>query len=70
MEYFGTKVVYGMPNEIKPLDGLPSGARVRFRFRNTDIGRVYVKHGAEITENILEDKGATWGLIPQGMNKR
>lgn len=67
--YKGTKVVHGIPAEIKPIVGLPDGKR-RFRFRNAHVGVVFVRTETTIEHFKLTDNGETWGVIAQGKNVR
>lgn len=65
----GLKIIWGVPEEIKPIVPTPQG-KVRFRFRNKSFGRVYIKSGNIISEYALIDNGESWGLLPQGKNIR
>lgn len=64
----GIKVVWGVPKEIKPIIGLPSG-KVRLRLRNTSVGRVFVHTTEGIHHFVILDNGETWGLMAQGRNQ-
>ena len=71
MTFTGTvRVVWGVPKDIRPIMGIPEGARVRLRFRNTTFGKAFIKHGGTTSMYALRDDGPTWGLIPQGTNAK
>ena len=55
----GTKIVWGIPKEIKPLLNTFPG-RIRFRFRPGSWGKVYFKTDESIRCFILEDCGDHW----------
>ena len=42
MKQIGIPMIWGIPNSIKPIDGLPPG-KARFKFRKDRLGKVYVK---------------------------
>lgn len=65
----GIKVVWGVPTKFCPVIGLPAG-RVRFRFRNTDVGRAFVRppEGGLHHFALIDNRDGTWGLLAQGMN--
>lgn len=63
------KVVFGIPAQQKPITGLPAG-KVRLRFRNDAVGRVFVRTASGIEHFRLIDRGDTWGLLKQGENRR
>lgn len=63
----GVRVVYGIPKELKPIKDAPDGIR-RFKFRNTDAGRVFIKNGNITRHFILLDRPDHWGLMEQGLN--
>ena len=58
---YGTKVVFGMPTEIKPILPKP-GRMVRLRFRPKECGRAFVVGCNEEIECIIEDCGDHWKL--------
>jgi hypothetical protein len=62
----GTKVVWGIPSEIKPLFfGLPLSGRVRFRFRAGKAGKAYVRERGGIRCFVIEDCGDHWAINPK-----
>jgi hypothetical protein len=68
--------VRGIPTEEQrsaPLANAPYDAKVRFRFRNTDWARCYVKTESGIAEYIPEFKDGKWWIdesLCQGFNPR
>lgn len=66
---YGIRVVWGVPEKIMPVIGLPEG-KARFRFRNTAPGKVFVKCKDGIRHFVLQDFKTHWGLIPQGENRK
>lgn len=71
MTQYGIKVVYGVPEVICPVIGVPKG-KARFRFRNTDVGRLFVRppEGGIQHFVLTDNRDGTWGLMAQGMNLR
>ncbi len=63
------KIVWGIPESIKPIENPPDG-RMRLKLRNTEAGRVFFKTKDGIQHFVLLDNGETWGLMAQGINKR
>ncbi len=56
----GIKVVYGIPETIKPIQGLPAG-KARLRLRPWQDAKVFVKTGETITEHIIiENSDGSW----------
>lgn len=70
------KVVVGIPENIRRVENVPLGARVRFRFRSNQLARCFVKTRASafgpcsIAEGILWDLGSKWRFEPQAANVR
>ncbi len=64
-----TNVVFGIPDEIKPLEGFPVG-RVRLRLRPKEFAKAFVKTPTGIRQFLVEEKDGKW--IPayeQGCNE-
>lgn len=65
-----TKVVVGVPMDIKPIIGAPDGQQ-RIRLRNTSVGKVFIKTADGIRCFILADCGSHWAPIwEQARNAR
>jgi hypothetical protein len=74
VKFFGNSgIVFGVPVGEVHLTNAPTGARIRFRFRNDDFARVYIKTSDGISEYILCQVGNVYYLNPkmrQGKNER
>ena len=57
----GVKFVCGVPSDIKPIIGCPTGRR-RLRFRKGSDARLYVRDEHGIREFWLRDNGDTWAI--------
>lgn len=69
---YGTKVVLGVPEEIKPIVGAPAG-KYRLCLRAKSVATLFVKTATGIRKCILEDKGDSWLVRPdlyQARNER
>ena len=59
---------------VKPIPdnivGIPDGSKVRFRVRNDDVMRCFVKAGDSVSHYILvaDTQQGPWRLLPQGAN--
>ena len=51
--------VFGIPDEIKPIVGLPEG-RARVRLRNEEFAQVFVKTPTSIRRFYISDVGCNW----------
>ena len=51
--------VFGIPDEIKPIVGLPEG-RARVRLRNEEFAQVFVKTPTGIRRFYISDVGLNW----------
>lgn len=63
----GTRIVWGIPKEQKPIMDLPEG-KLRLRFRNNNWGKGFLKTSNGILHFALEDCGDYWKPIMQGAN--
>lgn len=63
------KVVWGV-QKLKPIEGLPEGAKVRIRLRGGSPGKVFTRTASKTEHFILIDNGNSWGLMKQGENVR
>ena len=69
-KFKGFKPVWGIPEHLKALSGVPGG-RHRLRFRSNQAGVIFIKTAVGIEQWILEDLGTHWRpLIRQGKNLR
>lgn len=72
----GISCVWGIPSQINGVSGVPCGAQIRYRFRNDDVGRVYVRHNGTTACYPLKHRcnklsyTCPWELIPQAVNNR
>lgn len=77
----GIPVVYGIPKTMRPLVipmSIGEPLKIRYRFRNTDAGRVFVKTARglhsfiiRITGNgTINDPDAVWTCVEQGENSK
>lgn len=67
----GTKaVLWGVQPIPDNIIGIPEGAKVRFRARNTDYMRCFIKHNGEVRHYALmaDTFDGPWELLPQGVN--
>lgn len=64
-----TNVVFGIPDEIKPLEGFPAG-RVRLRLRPSEFVKAFVKTPTGIRKFFVEEKDGKWfPAYEQGRNE-
>lgn len=64
-----TNVVFGIPDEIKPLEGFPAG-RVRLRLRSKEFAIAFVKTNCGIRSFFLVEKEDKWRpYIERGRNE-
>lgn len=65
-------VVWGCKPIPENIIGIPEGAKVRFRIRNTDAMRCYIRKDGETREYVLlaDTLAGPWYLEPQGANVR
>ncbi len=63
-----TGIIRGVPTDEQksaPVHGLPEGAKIRFRFRNDDFARCFVKTPHGIKHYIPEFIDGAWILNPK-----
>lgn len=66
MTHVGTKVVWGCPDEIKPIKGIsPLVGTIAIQFTNSDVATVKINRGPKLW---IEDKGDYW-LVGGETNK-
>ena len=64
-------IIHGIPAEVKPIKGLPSGTRYRLQLRARDVAHVYVKTADGIAKHLVRLDGKDWILGPcVGVNRR
>jgi hypothetical protein len=70
----GIRVVWGIPEGHRQVVGLPADAlAVRYRFRNDDVGRCFVRTKTGIHCYVLcypDGMSGPWGLIEEARNER
>lgn len=71
----GVIAIYGVPERVLPLVGIPHGARVRFRFRQGRLAQVFVRHNGDTSHAVpVIPKGQTlktathWEILEVGRN--
>lgn len=63
--------IYGVPEVLRCLRGVPEGSRIRFRFRSKDWAKVFIKTPSGIEEYFVMECGSHWEFdIKQGQNLR
>jgi len=63
MIVFNTPVVYGIPEKVLPVAGIPAGAKVKFRFRAAGFAKVFIFEKNRVSQHYIEEpKGSsnTW----------
>lgn len=71
----GKAKVFGIPRKLKLVEGIPSGARCRFRFRAMQAAKVFVRIDGYTSVHHIEIAGTiatgAWHLGPAlGLNQR
>lgn len=71
MIIMGERMVFGVPNPVKPFGYIPEGCRLRLRMRNNAFVLAYTKNSYSITEWLVREEDGYWYLChPQKRNTR
>lgn len=56
-----TGVIFGIPDEVKPLEDIPTGnVKVRFRFSCEDFAKAFVRTPFGIVGYHIKEEGGKW----------
>lgn len=68
--HFGKTVLWGCKPIPDNIEGIPEGSKVRFRVRNTDAMRCFIKKDGVVRHFVIvaDNRRGPWRLMEQGAN--